>query len=78
MHCRIETLAQYITQGGTMRPNRKNISCRLKIPFAFKNKFLFGLYLFDPSAPDVIYHMWAGGKKAPSLSRCILAPDWTS
>lgn len=64
------------TLQNAVRPSRKNIPCKLRVPFAIKNTFLFALYLFDPSAPDVLNHMWAGGTWAGNTSGPTLASNW--
>jgi hypothetical protein len=55
--------------------NRENIPCRLRALFVVK-KFLFVLCLFEPSAPDVLDHTWAGDTWAGTISVCTLAHDW--
>lgn len=59
-----------------VKPNRKNIPCRLRVLFTVKKKFLLVLCLFDPSVPDVLDHMKAGGTQARKRSGCVLGPDW--
>jgi hypothetical protein len=49
----------------------KYISFRLRVLFSVKkvkNKFLFVLCLFDPSAPDVLDHIWVRNMSAENLS----------
>lgn len=44
----------------TVRPKQEGFeTCRLRVLFAAKNKFLFVLCLCEPFTPEVLDHMWA-------------------
>lgn len=80
MYCETKTETRTILFKLIGDQSRKNVPCSLRILFAadtVKNMFLFVLYLFEPSALDVLDQRWLGGTWAGSMLRCMLDSDWT-